>query len=196
MEAASAPGEGARAARVKVWDPVVRLFHAMLALGCIANLTVLREAAGPHRLVGFVVLAALAIRVVWGLVGSPHARFTDFTPTPARLAGYLKTLLQGRERRYLGHNPAGAVMMLALMALAAVCGVTGWMMGLDAFWGDQRLEGIHEATASMILIMAVLHVLAAVIESWRHRENLIAAMVTGWKRAAGETDVDHAASAG
>lgn len=182
--------------RVKVWDPVVRLFHWTLALGCIANLTVLRETEIPHRIVGYAVAAALVMRLLWGAIGSRHARFADFAPGPRRLAGYLAALVHGREPRYLGHNPAGAVMMLALMALAATCALTGWMMGLDAFWGDHRVETVHETAANMILIMAGLHVLAALIESWRHRENLTAAMITGWKRAPSGTDVDHAAASG
>lgn len=85
-------------------------------------------------------------------------------------------------------------MMLALMGLAATCATTGWMMGLDTFWGDRRVETVHEAAANLILIMAVLHVLAALVESWRHRENLVGAMITGWKRAPSGDDVDHAAS--
>jgi cytochrome b len=174
---------------------VVRLFHWTLALGCIANLTVLREAEGPHRIVGYGVAAALAVRLLWGAIGPRHARFADFVPGPRRLTGYVRALLRGREPRYLGHNPAGAVMMLALIGLAATCAVTGWMMGLDAFWGDARVEAVHETAANMILIMAGLHVLAALVESWRHRENLVAAMITGWKRAPSGTDVDHAAAA-
>lgn len=195
MTALSRADERPSGERVKVWDPVVRLFHWTLALGCIANLTVLREAEGPHTVVGYVLLAALGIRVLWGVVGSRHARFSDFVPSPARLAGYLRALSRGQEPRYLGHNPAGAAMMLALMALVAATGLTGWMMGLDAFWGESWLEDIHEALANVILIMAALHVLGALVESWRHRENLIAAMVTGWKRPASGTDVDHAAAA-
>lgn len=181
--------------RVQVWDPLLRLFHWTLALGCIANLTILREAEAAHEIVGYVILGALGFRLLWGLVGPRHARFGDFIPGPKRLAAYLAALVRGQEPRYLGHNPAGAVMMLVLMNLAAVCGLTGWAMGLDAFWGEEGLEEIHEAAANVILIMAGLHVLAALIESWRHRENLILAMVTGFKRPARGTDVDHAAAA-
>jgi cytochrome b len=178
--------------RVKVWDPIVRLFHWTVALGCIANLTVLREVKSVHRYVGYVILAAVAIRLVWGFVGSKHAKFSDFTPSPGRLFGYLKALLRRREPRYIGHNPAGAVMMLALIGLVVVCGVTGWMMGLDAFWGVRWVESLHEGAANFILVMAILHVLAALIESWRHRENLVLAMVTGLKRAPKGSDVCHA----
>jgi cytochrome b len=173
----------------------VRLFHWTLAFGCIANLTLLREAETPHRIVGYVIAAALTVRLLWGAIGPRHARFSNFVPGPNRLAGYMAALARGRELRYLGHNPAGAVMVLALMALAATCALTGWMMGLDAFWGDARVETVHETAANMILIMAGLHVLAALVESWRHRENLIGTMITGWKRAPSGTDVDHAAAA-
>lgn len=182
-------------ARVKVWDPVVRLFHWTVALGCIANLTVLREVKSVHRGVGYVILAAVVLRIVWGFIGTPHARFSDFAPGPRRLIGYLKALVRGREPRYVGHNPAGAVMMLALIGLVSFCGVTGWMMGLDAFWGEAWLETLHETAANVILVMAILHVLAALVESWRHRENLVLAMVTGFKRAPKGDDVRHASAA-
>lgn len=182
----------ARPGRVKVWDPVVRLFHWTVALGCIANLTVLREIKPVHRYVGYVVLAAVAVRLVWGFIGSRHARFGDFIAGPRRTLGYLRALIRGREPRYVGHNPAGALMMIALIGLLGVCGVTGWMMGLDAFWGERWLETLHETAANVILIMAGLHVLAALVESWRHRENLVLAMVTGFKRAPEGTDVRHA----
>ena len=178
--------------RTRVWDPVVRLFHWTLVLGVVANLTVFRELKSVHRYVGYVIVAAIAIRLVWGLVGPRHARFSDFVAGPRRLAGYLAAMARGREPRYVGHNPAGGLMMVALIGLSLSCGVTGWMMGLDAFWGAPWLEAIHETAANTIMVLAILHVLAALVESWRHRENLVMSMVTGWKRAASGTDVDHA----
>ncbi len=178
--------------RTQVWDPVVRLFHWTLVLGVVANLTVFRELKSVHRYAGYVVVAVIAIRLVWGFVGPRHARFSDFVAGPRRLAGYLAAMVRGREARYVGHNPAGGLMMVTLILLALFCGVTGWMMGLDAFWGAPWLEATHETAANTIMVLAVLHVLAALLESWRHRENLVISMVTGWKRAASGTDVDHA----
>lgn len=193
------PGDGALApspavtpGRTRVWDPVVRLFHWTLVLGVVANLTVFREWKAVHRYVGYVIVAAIAIRLVWGFVGPRHARFSDFVAGPRRLGGYLRAMIRRREPRYIGHNPAGGLMMLALILLSLFCGVTGWMMGLDAFWGAPWLEAIHETAANTIMVLAILHVLAALVESWRHRENLVMSMVTGWKRAASGTDVDHA----
>nr|WP_245261958.1 cytochrome b/b6 domain-containing protein [Ancylobacter sp. FA202] len=167
-----------------VWDPVVRIFHWTVVAGCLLNLFVVEDGEALHEIIGYVVAAVLVVRVIWGFIGTPYARFAAFVPGPRRLAQYLSALAKGREPRMLGHNPAGAVMMLALMALLAATCVSGWMMGLDAFWGADWLEETHEWLANSILVMALLHAAAALIESRRHRENLVLAMITGRKRRA------------
>jgi len=171
------PADGAS---VRVWDPVVRLFHWTVVAGCVLNLFVLEDL--PHEIVGYIVAAALAVRLVWGFIGTHYARFSEFFPTPGRLRAYLGALLAGREPRMLGHNPAGALMMFALMALLAGVCLTGWMMGLDTFWGEDWLEELHEGLANAILVFALMHAAAAIWESWRHGENLVWSMVTGRKR--------------
>jgi cytochrome b len=177
---ASAPGG---AGTVRVWDPVVRLFHWTVVAGCLLDLFVVEDGEFAHRAIGYAVAAALAVRVVWGFVGTRHARFSNFVPSFGALKRYLAALGRGAEPRMLGHNPAGAVMMLLLMALLAGVSVTGWMMGLDAFWGVEWVEDLHEAIANSILVLALVHAAAALFESWRHRENLVWSMVTGRKRA-------------
>ncbi|MBB5754050.1 cytochrome b [Prosthecomicrobium pneumaticum] len=170
-------------ARVAVWDPVVRLFHWTVVAGVVLNLFVLEPGKTAHRTVGYTIAAALAIRLVWGFVGTRHARFADFFPTPRRLARYLGALRRGEEARMLGHNPLAAVMMLTLMALLAATATTGWMTTLDAFWGEKSLEEVHGTLGNAIMVLAALHAFAALFESWRHRENLVWSMVTGRKRA-------------
>ena len=169
--------------QVVVWDPLVRLFHWSVVAGCLLNLAVFTDGKGAHRWIGYGVALALAIRVLWGLVGTRHARFADFVPRPAALVTYLKALAHGQEPRFLGHNPAGAVMMLALMALLAAVSLTGWMLTLDVYFGNEALEDLHEALANSILVFAGLHVAAALFESWKHGENLVWSMITGRKRA-------------
>jgi cytochrome b len=168
-------------AMVRVWDPVVRIFHWTVVFGCILDVFVL-EGGTAHNVVGYVVAGALAIRLVWGFVGSKHARFSDFVPSPGRLARYVRALAAGREERYIGHNPGGAVMIMALMALLAAVSVTGWMLTLDAFWGNEALEEIHRAISNAILVCALIHSAGVLYESYRHGENLVMAMVTGDKR--------------
>jgi cytochrome b len=168
---------------VLVWDPVVRIFHWTVVAGCVLDLFVLEEGGTAHEVVGYIVAAALAARIAWGFVGTRYARFSEFIPHAGVLRDYVGALVRGREPRTIGHNPAGAIMMLALMALLAGVSLTGWMMSLDAFWGVDWIEELHEAIANAILVLALIHAGAALFESWRHRENLVLAMVTGRKRA-------------
>tara|TARA_R100001244_G_scaffold44182_4_gene39853 strand:+ start:2301 stop:2921 length:621 start_codon:yes stop_codon:yes gene_type:complete len=181
-----------RSQRIKVWDPLVRIFHWTVALGTIANLTVLRHVEDPHIYLGYAMVAALLVRLIWGFVGKGHARFSAFVPGPKKLLGYGAALMARREPRYIGHNPAGAIMMLVLMALVAGLGITGWMMGSDQFWGEPWVEELHETLANIIIGAAVLHVGAAIVESVRQRENMPWSMITGYKRAASGSDIDDA----
>src|SRR5450631_689438 len=166
---------------IRIWDPVVRLFHWTVVAGCAINL-INEEGNKFHRAVGYVVAAAVAMRVLWGFVGAGHARFTDFVPTAAALVGYLRRLFSRTEPRYIGHNPAGSVMILALLGSLIAVSITGWMMGLDRFFGNEAVEELHETFAMTIVILAGIHVAAAIFGSIRHRENLIKAMFTGRKR--------------
>jgi cytochrome b len=168
---------------IRIWDPVVRIFHWTVVLGCVLNLAVFDDGKAAHRWIGYGVALALTLRVVWGFIGSKHARFADFAPSAAAIVTYLKALVHGTEPRYLGHNPAGAAMMLTLMALLAAVSLTGWLLTLDANFGNEFLEGLHETLANAILLLAGLHVVAALFESWRHGENLIKSMITGRKPA-------------
>lgn len=190
-----APGPGRGADRVGVWDPLVRLFHWTVAGGVVLNLTLFEHRRTPHEYIGYVVVAAVAVRIVWGFVARGHARFASFVPGPRAFGAYARALAARTDARYLGHNPAGAAMALLLMALLAMMGTTGWMMGTDRFWGVGWVEQVHKTTANVIIAASVLHILGAVVESFRHRENLVAAMITGDKRAATGTDIDHAPAA-
>ncbi|NMG31908.1 cytochrome b/b6 domain-containing protein [Aromatoleum evansii] len=168
--------------RIRVWDLPVRVFHwGLVATFAIAWLTS-EDAEAPHHWAGYVAFGLLAFRVAWGFVGSRHARFADFVPRPAELRAYVGKLVRGREPRHLGHNPAAAVMILFLMAMVALIGTTGWLMTTDWGWGSEALEELHEGAVNATLLALVVHVAAAVFESLRHRENLVRAMITGYKR--------------
>ena len=172
---------------IRVWDPLVRALHWTLVACVLGNL--LNESGETlHRALGYTASGVVLTRLVWGFVGPGHARFADWFPTPGRLQPYLRALLQGRAPRHIGHNPAGAVMMLALLTLVLGLGATGYLMTTDAFFGEDWLEEIHEALADVLVGAVALHVAAALFESWRHRENLVACMLHGRKRAPGPDD--------
>ena len=171
-------------ATVKVWDPLVRIFHWSLAGLFLANFFT-EEGELVHRGIGYVLLGLIAVRFVWGWVGTRHARFSDWVPGPRRLRDYLRDRLAGRSPRQLGHNPGAAVMILALLAGVLLVGLTGWMQTTDAFFGAGWLEDVHEVLSYGVLALVGLHVLAAVGESVHYGENLVASMIHGRKRALG-----------
>ena len=167
---------------VKVWDPFVRLFHWSLVTCVLLNQWVLEAGETPHQWAGYIASALVAARILWGFVGSRHARFSDFFPTPTRLRGHLAALRAHRPLEQVGHNPLGALMMLALMALVLALGVTGWLQGTDAFWGEAWLQELHELLANGLLLLAGLHAGAAIVMGRMERVNLVHAMITGVKR--------------
>lgn len=169
--------------RIKVWDPVVRLFHWTVVTGCAVDYFLLPDGETAHRWVGYTVGMALVVRVVWGFLANGHANFASFVRGPRIIFEYLGTLTTGEGPRHLGHNPAAAVMIVTLMLTLAAIVVTGWMQTTDSFWGVGWVQDLHGLGADGLLVLVVVHASAAVFESMRHRENLIWSMVTGHKRA-------------
>ena len=167
---------------VRVWDPFIRIFHwSLVALFAFAFVTG-DEWDKPHEIAGYTIAGLIALRVIWGFVGTKHARFTDFVAGPGKVAGYLKDAIALRAKRYLGHNPAGGAMVLALIAaISAIC-ATGYMMETNMFWGVDWVEEVHEFAANATLILIVLHIGGVIFASMEHGENLVRAIVTGKKR--------------
>jgi cytochrome b len=166
---------------VGVWDPLVRILHWTLAIAFLGAYA-LESPRDLHETLGWTAVAAVVVRIAWGFVGPQHARFANFVPTPRRLFGYARDVAKGREPRYLGHNPAGGVMVVSLLSIVLVLGLTGWMMELDAFWGEDWVGELHEGAANLGMFLVLLHWLGVAWESLRHRENLVGSMVSGRKR--------------
>jgi len=180
---------------IRVWDPLVRLFHwSLVAAFAIAWLTE-DEWMTLHSYAGYTVAGLLAFRLVWGLVGPRYARFSDFVKSPGRVLSYLKELAALRSERYLGHNPAGGAMIVALLLSLVATALTGMLaygatgagplVGLFAEhsnYGSEWLEEIHEFFANFTLLLVAVHVGGVIFESLLHKENLIRSMFTGLKR--------------
>ena len=170
-------------ARVKVWDPFVRIFHwSIVALFAVAFLTG-DEIEWLHLWAGYAIAALVALRVVWGFIGPRYARFTDFVKGPRAVATFLKQSVQLEAPRHMGHNPAGGIMILALLAALVGLTVTGPLMTSDAYWGSKVLEKIHEAIANATLVLIALHILGVIVASLEHGEKLVLSMITGRKRS-------------
>jgi cytochrome b len=171
-----------RSGQVKVWDPLVRVFHWSLVLFYALAFATGDDAAKLHEFAGYVVLGLVGFRLVWGMVGSRHARFADFVVGPRAVLADLLEAARFKPKRHLGHNPVGGAMIVVmLVALIATC-VTGIIVS-DRIPTGGTLKNVHEFLANFTLALAVLHLAGVAGASWLHRENLVRAMITGRKHA-------------
>jgi cytochrome b len=176
-------------ATIRVWDAPVRVLHWTLAVSVAFSALGLVMLFGVHEPAGYVALAAVLARALWGVVGTRFARFTQFMRGPRASWRYAGSVLQRREPRHLGHNPLGGWMVVALMLCVAGLALTGWLYTTDALYADETVERVHRALAWALLGLVVTHVGGVIFTSLRHRENLVAAMFSGRKRAPGPTDI-------
>lgn len=183
----SVPFDSARSDRrpetVKVWDIAVRVFHWSFAL-CFTGAWLTAESErfrDIHVIFGYGALFLVAFRLLWGLVGPKHARFANFVRGPAAIGRYLRSLLDAAPEHHVGHNPAGAVAIVLLLALGALTSLSGW--GIYEFGAGEWLEESHEFLASAMLAVVGVHLAGVAVASWLHRENLARAMLTGRKIA-------------
>jgi cytochrome b len=178
---------------VYVWDRFVRIFHWSLVAGFTVAYLTEEDLLTVHVWAGYAVGVLIAARIVWGFVGSAHARFSDFLYSPAAALRYVRYLLLFRAGRHLGHSPGGGYMVFLLLLFLVATVVTG----LVVYGGDQQagplagmfteqtgeeMEEVHEVLANVTLALVIAHIAAVVLASFAHRENLIRAMVTGYKR--------------
>jgi cytochrome b/mono/diheme cytochrome c family protein len=167
--------------RIPVWDLAVRAFHWLLVIGVVAAWFTGGTGSRFHELAGFVVTSLLVFRLIWGFTGTTYARFSEFVRSPRTLISYLVDILRNRAGRHIGHNPAGAYMIVALLACIAVISVTGIMQMTSRFFGIQWVETLHHYAAIGLMSIIPLHLLGVLVSSWMHQENLIGAMLSGNK---------------
>jgi cytochrome b len=166
--------------RILVWDWPVRLGHwLMVAAFAMAWLTAESESwRRVHAAAGGVVVGVILFRLVWGVVGTRHARFASFLRGPAAVLAYLEGLAQWHAPHATGHNPAGGWAIMALLALGLATGFTGWL----AYNDIGSLGNLHEGMDHTMLAVVGLHIAGVGVGSLAHRENLVRAMLTGYKR--------------
>ncbi|MFZ4537799.1 cytochrome b/b6 domain-containing protein [Propionivibrio sp.] len=176
--------------RIKLWDLPTRLFHWLLVIFIAAAIISGNIGGGAidwHGRIGLVILGLLAFRIVWGVIGSSHARFASFFPTPASVLAYLRGQWHG-----VGHNPLGAFSVFGLLALIGLQLGTG-LFGNDdiAFRGplfdliskelSDKLTGIHKFSVNALIALIVLHLGAITFYAHVKKDNLVKPMITGWK---------------
>ena len=135
-----------------------------------------------HRIVGYGVIGLLVFRLVWGFWGSRYSRFRMFGARLRAAPGYLWNLRRGITGRYIGLNPAGTLMLVALLLSLAVSAITGALSVTVAFFGVWWIEDTHAVASDAVMVLVVLHIVGVVLMGLLQRENLIRAMFTGRKR--------------
>jgi cytochrome b len=168
---------------VPVWDAFVRVTHWAVAILVVIELANEAGANPWHRYLGYAAAALVLARLAWGLVTRGEARLARMAATATEAAAYLRA-----PRAYLGHNPLGALMAFLLWTLILAVGISGWLTQLDAYWGEEWLQQLHEVLAYILGACALLHVGGVLVTSRRYRINLIAAMLTGKKWLPGSRD--------
>ncbi|AYC31497.1 DUF4405 domain-containing protein [Pseudomonas cavernae] len=172
---------------LRLWDPLVRFCHWSVAGVFFADYFFLTSFGSQvqfwHRWLGYYAVLCVLIRVGWGFVGSPAARWADFWPTPTRLATHLRALFKRQPFHRLGHSPLGALVMLLMLLSMLSLGVSGFLMEeVDYFWGEDLPRDIHVWIADALFALVCVHIAAALFESWRLKENLPLSMITGKRR--------------
>lgn len=170
--------------RILVWDAPVRVFHWLSVLS-FAGAYLSAESERwrlVHVTLGYTLVGLIAFRLIWGVVGTRYARFGNFVRGPSAVMRYVRSMLQRQPEHHIGHNPAGALAIVALLALGGLIGVTGWASYNEV--GGEWISELHDLVANAMLALVGVHIAAVVLSSRMHGENLVRAMVTGYKTGA------------
>ncbi len=184
---------------VRVWDPLVRIFHWTLVLSFAIAWVSADEFDTLHFWAGYTIAALVAFRVVWGVIGTRHARFTDFVYRLSTIKSYLIDLAALRPKHYVGHNPAGGLMVIILLLSLGLLTFTGmasvaidgigplagtWVESISGHW----MEDVHEVVANLVLAFVLFHIAGVLVSSLVHGENLVRAMINGKKEIEEKSD--------
>ena len=174
---------------IRVWDPLVRALHWTLVVSFIVCWLSAQVWENLHAWAGYVAGALTLARVVWGFGGGGYARFAQFVRAPRVVLAYLGAIVRGSEARFVGHNPAGGAMIVALLIVVAATVASGYALTTDALWGSSGAQHLHSWIAHGLALLVLVHLAGVALASLRHRENLVRAMIVGDKRAPAPDDV-------
>jgi cytochrome b len=175
-----------------VWDLFVRVFHWSLVIAF--SVAFYYSESEWDRLIhvnaGYVVAGLLGARITWGFMKTRYASFHAFPLNPIHAVKYLWQLFHGRGRRFLGHNPAGSVVIYIMLFCGITTVVSGYLVYNEGWLVDDAsiLKDLHFYTSWAWMILVVIHVLGVITESILHKDNLIKAMITGCKRSSRRTE--------
>lgn len=177
---------------IKVWDPFVRIFHWSLVFFFFLAYITEDDWINIHSYAGYTVISLITFRIIWGFFGTYYARFNQFVTSFGSVKTYLKQIFSGNAKHYVGHNPAGGIMIIILLISLFLITFTGMSVFATeghgplattfiSQWSEDILEEAHELFANLTVLMVIIHVSGVVVSSLLHKENLIKSMITGTK---------------
>lgn len=163
---------------VILWSPITRLLHWCIALPVLVNFF-LDGGDDAHKVLGYVALGTMLIRLGWGVVAKDQAHFKFFPIGPQEIKNYTLGLVSGKTKNYSGHNPLASVAYILIWVLVGLLGVSGFMMGLDYFWGEDWLEEVHDAFSNGLVVLVVLHLVGIGMDGLLKKRKTWKGMITG-----------------
>lgn len=162
-----------------VWDVPTRVFHWVLAICVILNLFFLEEGEIFHQWSGYLAVSSVVLRLMWGFFSKPASRLSALPLHPQKLLNFARNRFSNGSGQYPGHNPAAALVTVGIWLCIAGLGTTGWIMSLDAFWGEDGPEELHASFAWALQALIAIHLLGVFLDSVRLRRKTWASMITG-----------------
>lgn len=164
-----------------IWTKSVRLIHWAIAILVTLNLFVLEDGDPPHRYIGYAAVALVAFRFFYGFTTKTESSFKKFPLSLQELKKFLTAKMHNQKIDYPGHNPAASWVYILIWISIICLGITGFMMGLDRFWGDETLEEIHELFSQAVLVLVVIHFIGIALDSLQYKRKTWLGMITGKK---------------
>lgn len=162
------------------WNLITRITHWLIAIPVLLDF-VIDGGDLSHNVLGYIALGATLFRLIWGFFTRDEANFSGFPLTAKKTADYAKSAFTKKTIHYSGHNPLASWTYIFMWILVIALGITGFMMGLDRYWGEEWLEGLHENFSNTLMLLVALHFIGLILDSWKFKRKTWLGMFNGKK---------------
>lgn len=162
------------------WNSITRISHWLIAIPVLLDFFI-DGGDLAHKVLGYTALVAVLFRFIWGFLTKDEANFSSFPLDVKKTFVYAKSALSRKTIPYPGHNPLASWTYIFMWILVLALGITGYMMGLDRFWGENWLENLHETLSNSLSVLIVFHFIGLILDSWKFKRKTWLGMFTGKK---------------
>ncbi len=162
-----------------IWNKIIRFTHWFVAGVIILNSFILEEGDPPHRYLGYASLVLVLFRICYGFKSTGAHSFSSFPISVLQIKEFLHSKLNSEKKNYSGHNPVASLVYIFIWIFILFLGLTGWMMGLDYFFGEDWLKNIHEIFADGLKILILAHFVGIILDAVQFKRKSWMSMITG-----------------